>query len=148
MIGSQSPGARLRHAFAQFTQQQCEQTADEGVGDLTDEDLAAGIRECAEAASEELSSLLQEELLRSVRFGEGFLQLAGEGQQSIIAGIVQKLRVLNAVRSAEIGLFLTTVEYECLKEKAVLARLLSRRLYYLAVKVRVAHRLNGRFAST
>ena len=90
---------------------------------MTDEDLAAGIRECAEAASEELSSLLQEELLRSVRFGEGFLQLAGEGQQSIIAGIVQKLRVLNAVRSAEIGLFLTTAEYECLKEKAVLARL-------------------------
>ena len=43
---------------------------------------------------------------------------------------------------------MTTAEYECLKEKAVLARLLSRRLYYLAVKVRVAHRLNGRFAST
>lgn len=148
MVGSQSPGARLRQTFSQFTQQACEQSAGAGVGDMTQEELAAGIQECAEAASDELSSLLQEELLRSVRFGEGFAQLAGEAHESVIAGIVQKLRVLNAVRNPEIGLFLTTAEYDYLKEKAVLARLLSRRMYYLAVKVAVWSHLNGRSAST
>ena len=135
MVGSQSAGSKLRHAFFQYSQRACEKSMGEGVGDFTEEELKEGIAECAEAATEELSTLLQEELLRSVQYGEEFVDLSRGEAAHAIPSIAKRLRVLNALRAPEVGLYLTNTEFECLAEKAVLARLLSRRLYYLAVKV-------------
>ena len=73
--------------------------------------------------------------MRSVQYGEEFVDLSRGEAAHAIPSIAKRLRVLNALRAPDVGLYLTNTEFECLAEKAVLARLLSRRLYYLAVKV-------------
>ena len=73
-MGSQTPGAILRSAFARFAQKAGERDMEEGVGDLRDDLLDSAVKECIDAAEEELSSLLQEELLRSASYGQNYLQ--------------------------------------------------------------------------
>ena len=94
------------------------------------------MQECVDAAKEELSSLLQEELLRSASYGKRYWDAH---EKSGLFLDFQKtagfLRVLNALRAPEVGLYLTAGEFEVLRERSVISRLCSRRLYYLSVQV-------------
>ena len=136
MEGSESFGALLRKTFNQFSQKISDVDIKEGLSDLSMEQVLEGIEECSQAAVEELSTVLQEELLRTVNYAQSFLP---KEQQELIASslptICQTLRILNTLHSTDVGLFLTYEEYSFLKEKSVISRLLSRRHYYLAVKV-------------
>ena len=108
----------------------------EGIGDLHSESLSEAVQECVDAAKEELSSLLQEELLRSASYGKRYWDAH---EKSGLFLDFQKtagfLRVLNALRAPEVGLYLTAGEFEVLRERSVISRLCSRRLYYLSVQV-------------
>jgi hypothetical protein len=53
--------------------------------------------------------------------------------------IYRKLRVLNAVRSAEVGVPLTAQQYDNIGAEAVIDMLIRRRLHLLALKVRLAY---------
>lgn len=136
MEGSESSGSLLRKNFSQYTQKKGEMDMKIGVGDMTTEQVLEGIQECLKAAEDELSTFLQEELLRSVSYGQAYL--TEEDQETVandLPGVARTLRILNALRCPEVGLYLTYEEYLFLKDRAVISRLLSRRLYYLGVKV-------------
>ena len=138
MEGSQSPGYILRSAFSHFAQSSGNEDALSGTGGLTGDELVEGVQECLEAAEEEFSTLLQEELLRSANYGENCIEdpLQREYVATSFPRLSRVLRIQNALRCETVGLYLTKAEYDLLGEKAVLSRLLSRHLYYLAVKVR------------
>lgn len=137
MEGSQSPGSILRNAFARFTQHSGDEDVLSGIGGLVGDSVMEGVQECLEAAEEELSTLLQEELLRSASYGENYIEDATQREivASLFPRISKVLRIQNALRCESVSLYLTQQEYLMLGEKAVISRLLSRRLYYLAVKV-------------
>lgn len=135
-MGSQTPGAILRSAFARFAQKAGERDMEEGVGDLRDDLLDSAVKECIDAAEEELSSLLQEELLRSASYGQNYLQNMTHSFQKVdFRKTTGFLRIINTLRTPEIGLYLTANQFRFLKERSVISRLLSRRLYYLSVQV-------------
>lgn len=144
MPGSQTPGAVLRSAFARYTQRAGERDMCEGIGDLHSESLSEAVQECVDAAREELSSLLQEELLRSASYGKRYWDAH---EKSGLFLDFQKtagfLRVLNALRAPKVGLYLTAGEFEVLKERGVISRLCSRRLYYLSVQVGLGRNNRG-----
>lgn len=136
MEGSESSGSLLRKNFSRYTQKKGDMDMKIGVGDMTTEQVLEGIQECLKAAEDELSTFLQEELLRSVSYGQAYLtEEDQEGIANDLPGVARTLRILNALRCPEVGLYLTYEEYLFLKDRAVISRLLSRRLYYLGVKV-------------
>jgi vacuolar protein sorting-associated protein 16 len=51
----------------------------------------------------------------------------------------RKLRVLNAIRSAEVGVPLTAQQYDTIGAEAVIGMLIRRRLHLLALKVSTAY---------
>lgn len=120
--------------------------------------LYEGVIECLEAAEEELSTIQQEELLRSAKFGKCFLdgveipanEPSGNIQQEAeptekesepvsittrFQEVSHTLRVLNTLRDPSISMYLTYKQYQYLGPEAVIRRLLCRRLYYLALKI-------------
>lgn len=136
MPGSLTHGAVLRSAFARFTQRAGERDMGEGVGQLQSDSLREAIQDCVEAAQEELSTLRQEELLRSASYGKRYLDALEKSDPFVdFQKTARFLRVVNALRTPEVGLYLTAAELELLKERSVISRLLSRRLYYLSVQV-------------
>lgn len=95
---------------------------------------------CVEAATEEFSPLLQEQLLRAANVGGSFIgdaSLRAELADEVPRG-VHELRELNMLRRPEIGLFLTKEEWKQMGETAVITRLVARRQFQLAAKVGVS----------
>ena len=70
---STSYGAQLRHSFEQYTHHIGSVDLLRGETEEERRLLREGVFECLEAASEELSTIQQEELLRSAQFGKCFL---------------------------------------------------------------------------
>ena len=137
MEGSQASGAVLCRSFRQFSQRSGGEDLQFGTGSLQNDDIEEGVYECIEASQEELSTLQQEELLRSASYGEQFIGEVAKRQAiaEIFPRTARSLRILNAIRCPEVGLYLTAQQYRVLGERAMIARLLSRKQYYLAVKV-------------
>ena len=136
MTGSESPGSLLRKNFNQFTQKNSEMETKEGLGELSNDQIIEGIESCIEASQVELSTFLQESLLRSANYGQMFLS---REQQAVIANEIPKaaklLRILNALRQPTIGLYLTLDQYQLLTPEVVISRLTLRRQYQLGIKV-------------
>ena len=74
----------------------------------------------------------QIELLRAALFGRYFDEYANAGAY---VQMCQTMRVLNAIRHAQIGLPLTYVQYEALGAAVVVSRLIARRHFALAIEV-------------
>ena len=70
---SHSCGAQLRNSFSQFTHHVGSVSLLRGETPEERVVLREGVMECLEAAGEELSTIQQEELLRSAQFGKCFL---------------------------------------------------------------------------
>lgn len=118
--------------------------------------LQEGVMECLEAAEEELSTIQQEELLRSAKFGKCFLdgvEVTSENAETEqesetvpkepetvsittrFQEVSHTLRVLNTLRDPSVAMFLTYRQYQYLGAEAVIRRLLCRHLYFLALKI-------------
>ena len=137
MDGSQANGAVLRNAFQQFSQRVGGDDLQSGIGGLDGDAIEEAVMECIEASTEEFSTLMQEELLRSASYGEHYVEdkEKRKGIASLFPEAARRLRIMNALRNPEVGLYLTNQQTKVLGERAIIARLLARKQYYLAVKV-------------
>jgi len=70
--------------------------------------LATAVEECIAAASQEFDITLQRSLLRAAAYGRTFLPSFPPDQ---LADACKTLRVLNAVRAADVGLPLSMAQY-------------------------------------
>ncbi|PRW05770.1 Vacuolar sorting-associated 16 [Chlorella sorokiniana] len=153
-IGSTSPGALLYDARRLFDAQDARAT-----GELLDlvrsGELAGAVDDCLAAAAAELDPLKQAALLKASCYGRAFRQLeppaaaAQQQQQAEAAGssavgsdprrqvveVARRLRVLNALREPAIGIPLTMRQLAAEGLPSLVARLVGRRHYLLAMRI-------------
>lgn len=156
-IGSVSPGAKLRLASEEFSAKS--HRAQEHVKRLLVADnvaaetssggttvMAAAVAQCIEAACFVSDPVYQKELLRAAQLGKAFLlnssyqavfgagcvRLASAAAGDAFADACRTLRVLNTLKHYKVGMPLTIEEYRHLTPRAVVDRLLNRRLFPLA----------------
>ena len=158
-----SCGAQLRQSHEQFIQHVGNVRLLRGEIREERHILQEGVMECLEAAEEELSTIQQEELLRSAKFGKCFLdgvEVTSESTETEqesesvskesepvpkepesvsittrFQEVSHTLRVLNTLRDPSVSMFLTYRQYQYLGAEAVIRRLLCRHLYFLALKI-------------
>ena len=94
--------------------------------------MSKAIENCIDAAPHEFESKYQMELLRSALFGRYFDDYANAGPY---VKMCQLIRVLNAIRSKQIGIPLTYVQYEGLTVSVMINRLIARRHFALAIEI-------------
>ncbi|CAI8030181.1 Vacuolar protein sorting-associated protein 16 homolog [Geodia barretti] len=109
-IGSMEPGALLNDAFKEYEGDESHK-ADEYIRFIKDK-LPDAILQCIKAAGEEFEPALQQSLLRSARFGKGFLgpEISSEVVNEFVE-MCHHLRVLNSVRMEKIGVPITLRQY-------------------------------------
>ncbi|KIM67291.1 hypothetical protein SCLCIDRAFT_179253 [Scleroderma citrinum Foug A] len=127
--GSTSPSAILFDAWESFTQRSSK--ADESIRNIRP-DLAAAVNECIDAAGCEWEPYWQRRLLSAAKFGWSFLDLYNP---SDFVAMGQSLRVLNAVHYYEVGIPLTYSQYQHASPIHLIARLTSRNLHLLALRI-------------
>ncbi|KAK5380683.1 Vacuolar protein sorting-associated protein 16 [Exophiala xenobiotica] len=94
--------------------------------------LPEAVETCIRAAGEEFNHNFQKQLLRAASFGKSVLDLYSSDE---FVDMCEDLRVLNAVRDYRIGLFLSYEQYCRLTPERLIARLVNRREYLLAIKL-------------
>ncbi|KAI1608245.1 Vps16, N-terminal region-domain-containing protein [Exophiala viscosa] len=94
--------------------------------------LPEAVETCIRAAGHEFNHALQKQLLRAASFGKSVLDLYSSDE---FVDMCEDLRVLNAVRDYRIGLFMSYEQYVRLTPERLIARLVSRREYLLAIKL-------------
>ncbi|KAI0346441.1 vacuolar protein sorting-associated protein 16 [Trametopsis cervina] len=127
--GSTSPSAILYDAWEHFSKRSPK--ADESIRSIRPE-LAAAVDECIDAAGREWNPHWQRRLLNAAKFGKAFIDLY---DASDFVGMGHTLRVLNAVRYYEIGIPITYTQYTQLSPTQLVARLTTRNLHLLALRV-------------
>jgi hypothetical protein len=95
-------------------------------------DLAKAVDECIDAAGQEWEPFWQRLLLSAAKFGRGFLDIFNPTD---FVTMGQTLKVLNAVRYYEIGIPLTYAQYAYISPSHLIARLTSRNLHLLALRI-------------
>lgn len=96
------------------------------------ESLAEAVDVCVKASLQEFDVHWQIELMKAASFGKDFLELYNNDE---FVESAEVLRVLNQVRSDDIGISLTYSQYEELGIDRLLSRMLSRKLHYPALLV-------------
>ncbi|KAK5264944.1 Vacuolar protein sorting-associated protein 16 [Exophiala xenobiotica] len=94
--------------------------------------LPEAVETCIRAAGDEFNHNFQKQLLRAASFGKSVLDLYSSDE---FVDMCEDLRVLNAVRDFRIGLFLSYEQYCRLTPERLIARLVNRRKYLLAIKL-------------
>jgi vacuolar protein sorting-associated protein 16 len=94
--------------------------------------LSDAVETCIRAAGQEYDHTLQKQLLRAASFGKSVLDLYSSDE---FVDMCNDLRVLNAVRDFKVGLPLTYEQYLRLTPERLIARLINRREYLLAIKL-------------
>ena len=87
---------------------------------------------CIRAAGQEFDEGLQKRLLRAASFGKSVLDLYSSDE---FVDMCNDLRVLNAVRNFKVGLPVSYEQYLRLSPERLIARLINRREYLLAIKL-------------
>jgi hypothetical protein len=133
-IGSMEPGALLNDAFKEYEGDESHK-ADEYIRFIKDK-LPDAILQCIKAAGEEFEPALQQSLLRSARFGKGFLgpEISSEVVNEFVE-MCHHLRVLNSVRMEKIGVPITLRQYYRLSTGVLTDRLINRELYPVALEI-------------
>ena len=130
-IGSTHPAAMLYDANIAFVEKSPK--ADEHIRYIKAENaLEAAVAACTEAAVQEWSSVGQTNLLAAASFGKCFL--TGHDPQAFV-NACQELRILNAMRSAEIGMPISHLQFLVLTSHSVIDRLVQRHHHFLAWKI-------------
>jgi hypothetical protein len=94
--------------------------------------LPEAVETCIQAAGHELNPALQKQLLRAASFGKSVLDLYSSDE---FVDMCEDLRVLNAVRDYRVGLYMSYEQYVRLTPERLIARLVDRREYLLAIKL-------------
>ena len=94
--------------------------------------LPDAVEICIRAAGHEFDHTLQKQLLRAASLGKSVLDLYSSDE---FVDMCNDLRVLNAVRDFKVGLPLTYEQYLRLTPERLIARLINRRQYLLAIKL-------------
>ncbi|KAL9081601.1 MAG: hypothetical protein Q9159_007217 [Coniocarpon cinnabarinum] len=128
-IGSTAPPAVLLDAIEQFEQRSPK--ADDNI-QLLRPSLVEAVDACIAAAGHEFNTHWQKQLLKAASFGKNVLE--GYDSDEFVS-MSESIRVLNAVRSHEVGLPLSYDQYFRLGSERLLRRLISRDDYVLALKI-------------
>lgn len=98
-----------------------------------EDSLTAAMNGCLEAALEEFSPTWQKKILKAISFGKIYETKYFDSDKYLC--VLDKVKVLNQIRSPEIGLFLTNEEIEYIGWKTIIDMLVTRSQYLLALKV-------------
>ncbi|ODV97668.1 hypothetical protein PACTADRAFT_47539 [Pachysolen tannophilus NRRL Y-2460] len=128
-FGSTSPSAILLDSVDQLDRHSPK--VDENLK-IIENSLIEAIDHCIVAASEEFDPYWQKKLLRAASFGKLNLQLYNPEE---FVEMCNNLKILNNVRSNEVGLFLTYQEYLSLGFENLIKRLLKLNFYYLSKQI-------------
>ncbi|CCH43282.1 Vacuolar protein sorting-associated protein [Wickerhamomyces ciferrii] len=102
----------------------------------SDENLNHAVKTCISASLEEFDSYWQKKLLKAVSFGKSSLELKSEFSNTRhFLKTCDDLRILNNIRSPEVGLFLTSFEYNHLGIETVIKLLVKRQQFYEAFQI-------------
>lgn len=94
--------------------------------------IEIAVSECIEAAGFEYDTETQKSLIRAAQFGKGFIKSHNPDDYIRVCRI---LRVLNAMRTEDVGIPLTMNQFNHLTPEVVLDRLVFRKHYGLAIEI-------------
>ncbi|ANZ74579.1 BA75_00210T0 [Komagataella pastoris] len=94
--------------------------------------LVEAVDNCIRSASEEFDPQWQKKLLRAASFGKSILDFYSSEE---FVEICNNLRVLNAVRQPEVGMFITYAQLLNYGHQGLIESLIRRRLFLLASKI-------------
>lgn len=130
-IGSIAPSAMLFDAMELYQKEDAK--SDENMRCIKkDGKLLDAVQSCIEAASHEFSPESQARLLRAASYGKCFLD---DFISDSFVETAKTLRVLNAVRSVDVGMPITYKQYEGLSFSILVNRLVLRKQHLLAIKL-------------
>ncbi|KAK0621199.1 Vps16, N-terminal region-domain-containing protein [Bombardia bombarda] len=128
-LGTDSPASILLDAVQQLEAQSPK--ADDDI-QLIRPYLVEAVDTCVNAAGHEFNIHWQKQLLKAASFGKSVLDIYNSDD---FVDMCETLRVLNAVRFFEIGLPLSYEQYQRLSPSGLIARLLNRHEYLLALRI-------------
>uniref|UniRef100_A0A1A9UWX3 Vacuolar protein sorting-associated protein 16 homolog n=1 Tax=Glossina austeni TaxID=7395 RepID=A0A1A9UWX3_GLOAU len=128
-INSQEPSSFLFEAQKKFQEKSYQ--ADEYLSLFRDR-MDAAVDECIEAAGYEFCTITQKSLMRTSYFGKGFIASHNPDKH---VQMLRILRVLNTLRHPRIAMPLTIKQFQHLKPEVILARLVFRKHYAIAIQV-------------
>ncbi|KAJ4304257.1 Vacuolar protein sorting-associated protein 16 [Collariella sp. IMI 366227] len=128
-LGADSHASILLDAVEQLEMQSPK--ADDNI-QLIRPNLVEAVDTCVNVAGQEFSVYWQKQLLKAASFGKSVLDIYNSDD---FVDMCETLRVLNAVRYFEIGLPLSYEQYQRLSPSGLIARLLNRHEYLLALKI-------------
>ncbi|XP_075148026.1 vacuolar protein sorting 16 [Haematobia irritans] len=128
-INSQEPSSFLFEAQKKF--QEKSHQADEYLSLFRDR-MTVAVDECVEAAGYEFCTTTQKCLMRTAYFGKGFIP---SHNPDAYIRMLRILRVLNALRHPRIAIPLTIKQFLHLNPEIILARLVFRKHYAIAIQV-------------
>lgn len=128
-FGTESPASILLDAVAQLEMQSPK--ADDNI-QLIRSNLVEAVDTCVNAAGQEFDVHWQKQLLKAASFGKSVLDIYNSDD---FVDMCETLRVLNAVRFYEVGIPLSYDQYQRLGPEGLIARLLNRHEYLLALRI-------------
>jgi hypothetical protein len=130
-IGSTHPAAMLYDANVAFAEKSPK--ADDHIRYIKGQNaLESAISACTESAVQEWTLVGQKNLLSAASFGKCFL--TGHDPKAFVEAC-QELRILNALRSGEVGMPLSHLQYVILSPAIVIDRLINRHHHFMAWKI-------------
>lgn len=130
-IGSTEPAALMFDAMEAF--EDGDPKSDENIRSIeATNQLGEAIGTCIEAALSEFDITRQQSLLKAASYGKAFCRDLNPQE---FVNAAKKLRVLNEVRNADIGLPLTSLQYDSLTPAVLVGRLTLRKYHFLALKI-------------
>ncbi len=130
-IGSTDPAALMYDAMEAF--EDGDPKSDENIRSIAaTNQLGDAVQACVAAASGVFSVARQQALLKAASYGKSF---CADADPTEFVETARKLRVLNDVRHASVGLPLTIQQYNRLTPEVLVSRLTMRNHHFLALRV-------------
>lgn len=103
----------------------------------SDENLNQAVQTCIRASFEEFDPYWQKKLLKSASFGKSALELSSQSYKNNekFVEACDQLRILNSIRSSDIGIFLTFTEFEKLGIEKIIKLLVKRQQFYQSFQI-------------
>ncbi|CUM67790.1 uncharacterized protein PRCAT00005496001 [Priceomyces carsonii] len=131
-IGSSHPSSILLDCVEKFGQQSFK--AYTNISFLKSEgSLVSAMDDCLEASLDDFSPFWQKRLLKAASFGMAYNDEAYDADDYLKT--VNTLKVLNQLRSIDVGIFVTFNELSIVGWETIIGMLLKRKMHYLAIKI-------------
>eukprot|EP01034_Spumella_vulgaris_P022472 gene22472-28600_t len=130
-VGSTDPAALMFDAMEAF--EEGDPKSDENIRSIAaSNQLGDAVHACILAAAAEFDVTRQQSLLKAASYGKAFCPDADPAE---FVETANKLRVLNEVRKANVGLPLTIQQYNTLTPEVLVGRLTTRNHHFLALRI-------------